>query len=544
MMLPRGTVAEQVLPYTLQSQGWALSVNGVAASCIRRSLETGDVIFLSRPNKPVPGFHLGHAVLFMPHLRALTLPISLVDARPVPQQLTLAQTRDNSAIMRDELTRHINARIHLMGSAGPGLCPVTVMGMHHGPVMLYLPGPEPSLEHVQLVLDSIPEMPAGVQAFPCEAFPGEAPIFVTADPEAGTATAIIASTLGFGLDNLISVPLLPTQQHLGTAVYLAPGYVAEPFARPPNGHYIRRTRVSLPGSGTSLACLDSGPDQTKNARLCSQARAKGIVSPRCPVSAQPQPPPLLPSEGRASIVTPLGRRNLPIPKPVADDDRHIGPDMVQSVKDPVEAAEARDTLSSRPGLTLRLFSWIWRPFLLRLLQRAGMSSSDALLIWSDHGLGFGRQRGGKSQLWDLIPVHGCIIIWTFGGPTTECISSQMVPCSRLMVARSVAGGLSWPSRTRTLGVGLQGDSLAAPYRASLTGRLGPPIPPLMRKLLPAWSPCCGVSVSHRGWRSSCGTIAKVLGRSFAVPVRLRQLLRLSAWPAGFVLLRCLPSKLA
>ncbi|OLQ06044.1 hypothetical protein AK812_SmicGene10691 [Symbiodinium microadriaticum] len=119
LTLQRGTVAEQVLPYTLQSQGWALSVNGVAASCIRRSLETGDVIFLSRPNKPVPGFHFGHAVLLMPHLRVLTLPIPLVDARPVPQQLTLAQTRDNSAIMRDELTRHINARIHLMGSAGP-----------------------------------------------------------------------------------------------------------------------------------------------------------------------------------------------------------------------------------------------------------------------------------------------------------------------------------------------------------------------------------------------------------------------------------------
>ena len=120
LTLQRGTVAEQVLPYTLQSQGWALSVNGVAASCIRRSLETGDVIFLSRPNKPVPGFHFGHAVLLMPHLRVLTLPIPLVDARPVPQQLTLAQTRDNSAIMRDELTRHINARLHLMGSAGPG----------------------------------------------------------------------------------------------------------------------------------------------------------------------------------------------------------------------------------------------------------------------------------------------------------------------------------------------------------------------------------------------------------------------------------------
>ena len=161
--------------------------------------------------------------------------------------------------------------------------------------MLYLPGPEPSLEHVQLVLDSIPEMPAGVQAFPCKAF-----------PEAGTATAIVASTLGFGLDNLISVPLLPTQQHLGTAVYLAPGYVAEPFVRPPNGHYIRRTRVSLPGSGTSLACLDSGLDQAKNARLCSQARANGIVSPRCLTSAQPQPLPLLSSEARASIVTPMG----------------------------------------------------------------------------------------------------------------------------------------------------------------------------------------------------------------------------------------------
>ncbi|CAE7453068.1 unnamed protein product [Symbiodinium microadriaticum] len=337
-----------VLPYTLQSQGWALSVNGVAASCIRRSLETGDVIFLSRPNKPVPGFHFGHAVLLMPHLRVLTLPIPLVDAKPVPQQLTLAQTRDNSAIMRDELTRHINARLHLMGSAGSGLYPVTVMGMHHGPVMLYLPGPEPSLEHVQIVLDSIPEMPAGVQAFPCEAFPGETPIFVTADPEAGTATAIVASTLGFGLDNLISVPLLPTQQHLGTAVYLAPGYVAEPFVRPPNGHYIRRTRVSLPGSGTSLACLDSGLDQAKNARLCSQARANGIVSPRCLTSAQPKPLPLLSSEAQASIVTPMGRRKLPILKPDIAVARQLGPDQVQSVQDPVDDEAARDAPKDRP----------------------------------------------------------------------------------------------------------------------------------------------------------------------------------------------------
>ncbi|CAE7725077.1 unnamed protein product [Symbiodinium sp. KB8] len=231
-----------VLPYTLQSQGWALSVNGVAASCIRRSLETGDVIFLSRPNKPVPGFHFGHAVLLMPHLRVLTLPIPLVDAKPVPQQLTLAQTRDNSAIMRDELTRHINARLHLMGSAGSGLYPVTVMGMHHGPVMLYLPGPEPSLEHVQIVLDSIPEMPAGVQAFPCEAFPGETPIFVTADPEAGTATAI----------------------------------------------------------------------------------------------------------AQASIVTPMGRRKLPILKPDIAVARQLGPDQVQSVQDPVDDEAARDAPKDRP----------------------------------------------------------------------------------------------------------------------------------------------------------------------------------------------------
>ncbi|OLQ04656.1 hypothetical protein AK812_SmicGene12235 [Symbiodinium microadriaticum] len=348
LTLPRGTVAEQVLPYALQSQGWALSVNGVAASCLRRSLETGDMIFLSRPNKPVPGFHFGHAVLLMPHLRVLTLPISLVDARSVSQPLSLAQTRDNSAIMRDELTRHINARIHLMGRAAPGLYPVTVMGMHHGPIMLYMPGPEPSLEHVQLVLDSIPEMPAGVQAFPCEAFPGETLIFVTADPEAGTATAIVASTLGFGLDNLISLPLLPTQQHLGTAVYLAPGYVAEPFTRPQNGHYIRRTRVSLPGSGTSMASLNSGLAQAKNARLCLQAHAKGIESPRCPVPTQHKPLPLPPPGAQVNIVTPLGRRKLPILKSGGDAPSRNGAGLVTPVQGSPEGDDTGDITPYRP----------------------------------------------------------------------------------------------------------------------------------------------------------------------------------------------------
>ncbi|CAE7355562.1 unnamed protein product [Symbiodinium sp. KB8] len=53
LTLPLGTTADQVLPFSFQSQG-----------------------------KPVPGFHFGHAVSLMPDLRVLTLPISLVDARP------------------------------------------------------------------------------------------------------------------------------------------------------------------------------------------------------------------------------------------------------------------------------------------------------------------------------------------------------------------------------------------------------------------------------------------------------------------------------
>ena len=129
LTLPIGTTADQVLPFTSQSQGWTLAVNGVGASSLRRPLESGDVLMLSRPGKPVPGFHFGHAVALMPHLRVLTLPIPLVDARPIPQQLTSVQSRDNAVIMREELLRHIYARVHLMGYAGPGLTPVTVMGL-------------------------------------------------------------------------------------------------------------------------------------------------------------------------------------------------------------------------------------------------------------------------------------------------------------------------------------------------------------------------------------------------------------------------------
>ncbi|CAE7908100.1 impdh [Symbiodinium microadriaticum] len=224
---------------------------------------------------------------------------------PVPQQLTLAQTRDNSAIMRDELTRHINARIHLMGYAGPDLYPVTVMGMHHGPVMLYLPGPEPSLEHVQIVLDSIPEMPTGVRAFPCDTFPGETSIFVTADPEAGTATAIVASTLGFGLDNLISVPLLPTQQHLGTAVYLAPGYGL---------NHLKGHRMVITYAGEECPPLrpraskgDCEPPSQEHALARPQRR---VVPPAPAASADSAP--LAPGSKLPSVVIPApgGRKRI------------------------------------------------------------------------------------------------------------------------------------------------------------------------------------------------------------------------------------------
>ena len=281
LTVPIGTTASQVLPFHFQSQGWAISANGIGSASFRRPLESGDILQLSRPGKPVPGFHFGHAVNLMPHLRVLTLPISLIDARPVPQQLTLAQSRDNAGIMHTELTRHINARLHLMGSADPQLRPVTIMGLHHGPILLYLPGPEPTLEHAQIVLNSIPEFPSGLQVYESDAFLGDVGVFVTAEPDAGTVTALVASTIGFGLDNLIVVPLLHTQQQLGAAVYLDPFYVAEPFRNPRNGHYIRRTRISLPGDGVALAHVTQRTDSCRQQRICDRAQQLGLERSPC-----------------------------------------------------------------------------------------------------------------------------------------------------------------------------------------------------------------------------------------------------------------------
>ncbi|CAE7479373.1 unnamed protein product, partial [Symbiodinium necroappetens] len=251
LTLPLGTTADQVLPFSFQSQGWALSVNGVGASSLRRSLESGDILFLSRPGKPVPGFHFGHAVSLMPDLRVLALPLSLVDAR-----------------------------IHLMGYAGPGLFPVTIMGLHHGPILLYLPGPSPSVEHAQIVLNSI--------------------------PEASSVTAKVASTIGQGLDNLIVVALAPSQQQLGNAVYMDPFYSTDRFSNPANGHYIRRTRISLPGDGVALACIAREAAPTAASRrdqTCTRAQQLGILHPSC---------------GTPSVATPFGRRHLPRPASHAD----------------------------------------------------------------------------------------------------------------------------------------------------------------------------------------------------------------------------------
>ena len=334
LTLPIGTTADQVLPFNLQSQGWSLAVNGVGASSLRRPLESGDMLLLSRPGKPVPGFHFGHAVLLMPHLRVLTLPISLVDARPIPQQLTPVQSRDNAAILRDELLRHIQARVHLMGSAGPGLTPVTVMGLHHGPILLYLPGPNPTATHAQIVLDSIPEFPSGLTVYESDAFLGEVGVFVTAEPDAGTITSLVASTVGYGLDNLIVVALLPTQHQLGAAVYMDPFYTTEPFDNPRQGHYIRRTRISLPGDGLALACVNPAPPGNRQQRSCERAKQLGLPWPNCP-SSRPGAhavghalhPPAAPGYqknapghhalharlGQRAIPTPLGRRTLPVP---------------------------------------------------------------------------------------------------------------------------------------------------------------------------------------------------------------------------------------
>ncbi|CAE7939239.1 unnamed protein product, partial [Symbiodinium sp. KB8] len=307
LTLPRGTTADQVLPFAFQGQGWTLSVNGVGASSLRRALESGDILFLSRPGKPVPGFHFGHAVSLLPHLRVLALPISLVDARSIPQQLTQAQTRDNEAIMYHELVRHVTARIHLMGSVGPGLFPVTIMGLHHGPILLYLPGPSPSVEHAQIVLNSIPEVPPGLQVFESGAFLGDVAVFVTADPEASTITALVASTIGQGLDNLIVVALAPSQRQLGNAVYMDPFFTTDEFSNPVNGHYIRRTRISLPGDGVALACIPGTPVPnaiSRRAQTCNKARQLGITHTAC---------------GPSSIATPLGRRHLPRPAPPAHE---------------------------------------------------------------------------------------------------------------------------------------------------------------------------------------------------------------------------------
>ena len=317
LTLPLGTTADQVLPFSFQSQGWALSVNGVAASSLRRSLESGDILFLSRPGKPVPGFHFGHAVSLMPDLRVLTLPISLVDARPVPQQLTPAQNRDNAAIMYQELVRHVAARIRLMGSVGTGLYPVTIMGLHHGPILLYLPGPSPSVEHAQIVLNSIPEVPPGLQVFESGAFLGDVAVFVTADPEASSVTALVASTIGQGLDNLIVVALAPSQQQLGNAVYMDPFYSTDRFSNPANGHYIRRTRISLPGDGVALACIARKTAPTAASRrdqTCNRARHLGITHPSC---------------GALSVATPFGRRHLP--RPVHNDDKATRPKVMPKV---------------------------------------------------------------------------------------------------------------------------------------------------------------------------------------------------------------------
>ena len=328
LTVPIGTTASQVLPFHFQNQGWAISANGIGSASFRRPLESGDVLQLSRPGKPVPGFHFGHAVNLMPQLRVLTLPVSLIDARPVPQQLTSAQSRDNAGIMHNELTRHINARIHLMGSADVGLVPVTIMSMHHGPILLYLPGPEPTLEHAQIVLNSIPEFPSGLQVYETDAFLGEVGVFVTAEPEAGTVTALVASTVGFGLDNLIVLPLLPTQQQLGASVYLDPFYVAEPFRHPRNGHYIRRTRISLPGDGVAMAQVTQRSSTDRHQRTCNRAQQLGLDWGTCRhAQAEPrstvEPPIKDMQQARGtsdhapdsrSIPTPLGRRSIPVNK--------------------------------------------------------------------------------------------------------------------------------------------------------------------------------------------------------------------------------------
>ena len=349
LALPLGTTADQILPFSLQSQGWALSVNGVGASSLRRSLESGDILFLSRPGKPIPGFHFGHAVSLMPQLRVLALPISLVDARSVPQQLTQAQTRDNAAIFYYELERHVTARIHLMGSVGPGLFPVTIMGLHHGPILLYLPGPSPSVEHAQIVLNSIPEVPPGLQVYESGAFLGDVAVFVTADPEAASATALVASTIGQGLDNLIVVALAPSQQQLGNAVYMDPFYTTARFSNPANGHYIRRTRISLPGDGVALACIARKPApalDSRRAQTCNRARQLGIQHPSCQ---------------RPSIATPFGRRHLP--RPTLPAEASVKPSVIElSTLIPEGSSEEPAGSLAEFQQWLRLLNMPWHQF--------------------------------------------------------------------------------------------------------------------------------------------------------------------------------------
>ncbi|CAE7898680.1 unnamed protein product, partial [Symbiodinium microadriaticum] len=317
-----------------------------------KELLTVDCLLCSEymsPTESLLGFHFGHAVSLMPQLRVLALPISLVDARSVPQQLTQAQTRDNAAIFYYELERHVTARIHLMGSVGPGLFPVTIMGLHHGPILLYLPGPSPSVEHAQIVLNSIPEVPPGLQVYESGAFLGDVAVFVTADPEAASATALVASTIGQGLDNLIVVALAPSQQQLGNAVYMDPFYTTARFSNPANGHYIRRTRISLPGDGVALACIARKPApalDSRRAQTCNRARQLGIQHPSCQ---------------RPSIATPFGRRHLP--RPTLPAEASVKPSVIElSTLIPEGSSEEPAGSLAEFQQWLRLLNMPWHQF--------------------------------------------------------------------------------------------------------------------------------------------------------------------------------------
>ena len=184
------------------------------------------------------------------------------------------------------------------------------------------------------MLDSIPEFPSGLTVYESDAFLGEVGVFVTAEPDAGTITSLVAPTVGYGLDNLIAVALLPTQHQLGAAVYMDPFYTTEPFSNPRNGHYIRRTRISLPGDGLALACVTSVPTGNRQQRTCARARQLGLSWPNCPSSRPgkeeagdtqhllavpgnqkhaPDHRTLQVGLGQRVVPTPLGRRTLPVP---------------------------------------------------------------------------------------------------------------------------------------------------------------------------------------------------------------------------------------